>query len=61
MTYNCKDERNMSLYAYAIELYCVLMMFREPDSLLGCENPDFILDSYPQTALLSLKWHGKES
>lgn len=25
ITYNCKDERNMSIYAYTIELYAILM------------------------------------
>ena len=33
----------MSIYAYTIGLYGILMMFREPDLLLSCENPDFIL------------------
>lgn len=38
----------MSIYAYIIELYGILMMFREPDSLPSCENTDFTPDSYPQ-------------
>ena len=50
----------MSIYAYIIELYGILMMFREPDSLPSCENTDFTPDSYPQTAFLSLKWLGKD-
>ena len=49
-----------SIYAYIIELYGILMMFREPDSLPSCENTDFTPDSYPQTAFLSLKWLGKD-
>ena len=50
----------MSIYANTIELYGILMMFREPDSLPSCENTDFTHDSYPQTAFLSLKWLGKD-
>jgi len=44
----------MSVYAYTIELYSILMMFREPDSLPSCENTDFTVTH----KLLFFLWSG---